>query len=151
MPSNSINMLTNLGTKELSLVRRGANNKRFALTKSEDVMPLEELLKSVLETPAEGEDNLVASLKSAGADEEAIYHIGRSMAENIDVADDYFPFISLVWKERLAHTWNPQSSFHPGIRRAWDEAGITYGIEGIREWEAGFDRVAFLRDYDAAN
>ncbi len=88
---------------------------------------------------------------SPGADESAIYHIGRSIAENLDVADDFFPFISQVWKERLAHTWNPQSSFHPGIRRAWDEAGITYGIEGIREWEASFDREAFITEFDAAS
>ena len=88
---------------------------------------------------------------SPGADQDALYHIGRSMAENLDVADDYFPFVSTVWKERLAHTWNPQSSFAPGIRRAWDEAGITYGIEGIREWEKGFDREAYAKAWDAAN
>ena len=87
---------------------------------------------------------------SPASSEAAMYHIGRSIAENIDLADDYFPFISLTWKERLAHTWNPQSSFHPGIRRAWDEAGITYGIEGIREWEAAFDRDAFIRDWEAS-
>jgi len=86
---------------------------------------------------------------SPGADESAIYHIGRSIAENLEAADDYFPFISEVWKVRLAHTWNPQSSFHPGIRRAWDEAGITYGIEGIREWEAAFDRDAYIAEFDA--
>ena len=84
------------------------------------------------------------------SDESVIYHIGRSIAENIDLADDYFPFISLTWKERLAHTWNPQSSFHPGIRRAWEEAGITYGIEGIREWEAAFDREGFISDWEAS-
>jgi len=78
------------------------------------------------------------------SDENAIYHIGRSIVENIDLSDDYFPFISQTWKERFAHTWNPQSSFHPGIRRAYDEMGVTYGIEGIREWEAAFDREAFI-------
>ena len=67
-----------------------------------------------------------------------------TIVENIDLADDYFPFVSQPWKERLAHTWNPQSSFHPGVRRAYDEAGITYGIEGIREWESNFDREAFI-------
>ena len=51
---------------------------------------------------------------SPASSEAAMYHIGRSIAENLDLADDYFPFISLTWKERLAHTWNPQSSFHPG-------------------------------------
>ena len=89
-------------------------------------------------------------MTSPSSSEAAIYHIGRSIAEHIDLADDYYPFISQTWKERLAHTWNPQSSFHPGIRRAWDEAGITYGIEGIRDWEEAFDREAFIRDWEAS-
>ncbi len=89
-------------------------------------------------------------MTSPASSEAAIYHIGRSIAEHIDLADDYYPFISQTWKERLAHTWNPQSSFHPGIRRAWDEAGITYGIEGIRDWEENFDREAFIRDWEAS-
>ena len=83
-------------------------------------------------------------MTSPYADEAAMYHIARSVVENIDLADDYFPFISLTWKERFAHTWNPQSSFHPGARRAYEEAGVTYGIEGIREWEENFDREAFI-------
>lgn len=65
-------MLTQLQTGEISLVRRGANDKRIALTKSEDDMPLEELLKSVLETEAEGEQALIESLKAAKIDDEAI-------------------------------------------------------------------------------
>ena len=74
---------------------------------------------------------------------------GARSSENLDLADDYFPFISLTWKERFAHTWNPQSSFHPGARRAYEEAGVTYGIEGIREWEETFDRDAFIREWEA--
>ncbi len=84
------------------------------------------------------------------SDESVMYHIGRSIAENLDVADDYFAFIADTWKERLAHTWNPQSSFHPGIRRAYEEAGITYGIEGIREWEQTFDREAAISRWQAS-
>ena len=68
-----INMLTNVQTAEVSLVRRGANNKRFALTKSEDpTMKFNELLKTVLATPAEGEAELITTLKAADASEEAI-------------------------------------------------------------------------------
>jgi hypothetical protein len=68
-----ITKLTNVQTQEVSLVRRGANNKRFALTKSkESKMHFSELLKTVLETEAEGEDKLVATLKANGADEDAI-------------------------------------------------------------------------------
>ena len=89
-------------------------------------------------------------MTSPYADEAAMYHIARSVVENIDLADDYFPFISLTWKERFAHTWNPQSSFHPGARRAYEEAGVTYGIEGIREWEETFDRDAFIREWEAS-
>ena len=73
MPSKVINMLTNVQTAEVSLVRRGANNKRFALTKSENLtMKFNELLSTVLATPAEGEAELVTTLKSAGADDEAV-------------------------------------------------------------------------------
>ncbi len=70
--SKVINMLTNVQTAELSLVRRGANNKRFALTKAEDNMKFAELVKTVLNTEAEGESALIKTLKSAGADDEAV-------------------------------------------------------------------------------
>lgn len=68
-----ITKLSSMQIQEVSLVRRGANNKRFALTKSEESeMSFHELLKSVLETEAEGESTLVANLKAANANEEAI-------------------------------------------------------------------------------
>lgn len=69
MPSKVINMLTGVGTSELSLVPNGANDKRFALTK-EKLMEFNELLKSVLETEAEGEPAFVASMQKAGISEE---------------------------------------------------------------------------------
>jgi hypothetical protein len=65
-------MLTNVQTAEVSLVRRGANNKRIALTKSEDDMDFQELLKTVLATEAEGESKLIETLKAANADEDTI-------------------------------------------------------------------------------
>ena len=71
MPEKVINMLTRLDTREVSLVRRGANNKRFAFTKEHD-MKFEQLLKTVLDTEAEGEETLIATLKSAGASDDSI-------------------------------------------------------------------------------
>lgn len=71
MSSKSINMLTNLKTVELSLVRRGANNKRIALTKEKE-MSLNDLFETLLETEAEGESELVASLKTEKVGEEAL-------------------------------------------------------------------------------
>ena len=70
--SKVINMLTNVQTAEVSLVRRGANNKRFALTKEDRSMKFAALLTTVLATEAEGESKLVETLKAAGKDEEAI-------------------------------------------------------------------------------
>ena len=68
----TINMLTDVRTAEVSLVRRGANNKRFALTKEDRTMKFTELLSTVLDTKAEGEDQMVETLKSAGANDEAV-------------------------------------------------------------------------------
>lgn len=68
---NTVTMLGSLYTAELSLVRRGANNRRFAVTKGMD-MEFNEVLQSVLATEAEGEDKLVATLKSSGMDEDGV-------------------------------------------------------------------------------
>lgn len=74
MPLETIKMLSNLHTAEVSLVRRGANRKRYAITKSEEYhMPFNpKVLEAVLKTAAEGEDKLIATLKAAGADEKRI-------------------------------------------------------------------------------
>jgi len=71
MPPKTITMLGSLTTAELSLVRRGANDRRFAVTKGMD-MDLQEVLQSVLATEAEGEKALTQTLKSAGLDEDGI-------------------------------------------------------------------------------
>ena len=75
MPSKTINVLTNLRTVEVSLVRRGANNKRIGLTKSAEdrnKMTFQELLANVLDTVAEGEEKLLESLKAQGLGDEEI-------------------------------------------------------------------------------
>ena len=73
---------------------------------------------------------------SPEAEEPIIYAMTKAIVENVDVADEFFPFISKIWKERMAHAWMEQKFFHPGARRAYEEAGVTYGIDGIREWRS---------------
>lgn len=68
----TIRMLSALTTAELSLVKRGANARRFAVTKGMDDMDFNEILQSVLATEAEGEKGLLQTLKSAGLDEDAM-------------------------------------------------------------------------------
>jgi len=71
---------------------------------------------------------------SPDAEEPIVYAMTKAIVDNLDVADEFFPFISGIWKERMAHAWMDQKYFHPGARRAYDEAGVTYGIQGIEEW-----------------
>ena len=66
-----INKLTKLKTLEVSLVARGANNKLFALTKSGDI-EMKDVILEVLKAEAEGEKELVETLKSQGKDEDFI-------------------------------------------------------------------------------
>lgn len=75
MAEKSINALTNLDTLGVSLVRRGANKRKFAITKSEEGVMDEkaiELLTTVLkEAGYEGEDKILEQLKKAQMDEKA--------------------------------------------------------------------------------
>jgi hypothetical protein len=64
-------MLGSLYTAELSLVRRGANARRFAVTKGMD-MDFNEVMQTVLATEAEGEKTLVQTLKTAGLEDDAV-------------------------------------------------------------------------------
>lgn len=90
MPPN-VKMLTNLGTHEISLVKSAANRKRYAITKSEEDKM--KIAKAVIETPAEGEEQLIATLKSAGADEKRIdaavaaYRIQKGFADVVTAED----------------------------------------------------------------
>jgi hypothetical protein len=65
-----INMLSHLSTLEISNVKRAANRRTYAITKSEEAQM--KIVQAVLSTPAEGETEFVATLKSAGADEKRI-------------------------------------------------------------------------------
>ena len=71
------------------------------------------------------------------AEEQVVYETMAAILDNRDIADNYFPFIAGLWKERLGHFWIPQANFHPGAARAYEETGVTYGVEGINEWLAG--------------
>lgn len=65
MAKDAINVLTNLDTLGVSLVRRGANKRKFAITKSEEVMDEKdiELLSTVLkEAGYDGEEKLAEAI-----------------------------------------------------------------------------------------
>lgn len=89
MAPRVINMLTAVRTREISLVRRGANNKRVALTKGSE-MKFEELVGKVISTEAEGEDKLAETLRKSGKDDQAIeaavaqYRLAQGFADQID-------------------------------------------------------------------
>ncbi len=98
MPPQSITMLSGLTTAELTLTKRGANNRRFALTKGG--IPMDpEVLKAIMGTPAEGETELLATLKSQGVtDQEKIdaavasYRVQKGMKDLVD--DDTMATVS---------------------------------------------------------
>jgi hypothetical protein len=71
MPPRVITMLTGVKTAELSVVPDGANNKRFALSKEHEML-LSEVLKNLIGTKAEGEDDLKAKLEKAGLSGDAL-------------------------------------------------------------------------------
>lgn len=93
MPGANITALTNSRTAEISLVKSPANRKPFATTKSENPMPIKDTLVAVLNTPAEGEEQFVASLKSAGADDARLeaavanYRLQRGYADVVKAED----------------------------------------------------------------
>ena len=70
------------------------------------------------------------------ASEEVVYQMTKAVIENQDLADEFFPFFAPLWKDRMPHSFTPQNLYHAGARRAFDEAGVLYGFEGVEEWEA---------------
>ena len=66
---DAINLLSGLSVEELSVVKRGANGKRIAMTK-DYAMEFNETVKNVVETPAEGEAEFLETLKSHKLTEE---------------------------------------------------------------------------------
>jgi hypothetical protein len=80
-------MLTNLMTGEVSLVRSPANRKAYAIAKSET--PMLNIGKAAVETPVEGEEQLVAALKSAGANAKRIEAAVASLRVQKNLSDVY--------------------------------------------------------------
>ena len=70
------------------------------------------------------------------APEDVVYATMKGILDNREASDDYFSFYSKLWQDRLGHYGVPQANFHPGAARAYDEAGVTFGMEGIEEWAA---------------
>jgi hypothetical protein len=90
--NGQIKMLSNLSTLEVSTVKHAANRKRFAITKSE-TETMSDVIKAVLGVKAEGEDQFVATLKSAGADDKrieaatAMYRMRKGFADVLKPED----------------------------------------------------------------
>ena len=73
---------------------------------------------------------------SPDAPEDVVYATMKGIIDNREISDLYFGFYSKLWQQRLGQYSVPQRYFHPGAARAYEEAGLGYGVEGIREWEA---------------
>ncbi|MBM3940669.1 MAG: hypothetical protein FJ318_07250 [SAR202 cluster bacterium] len=85
--------------------------------------------------------SITVNFQTSPETEEPVVHaIMKAILDNRDLAYQYFPFVAEVWKKRLGHTWNSQSSFHPGARTAYEEADVSYRLEGIREYGAANSR-----------
>lgn len=63
------------------------------------------------------------------------YEITKIALQNIDQFGQDHALGKLL-KERIGHMTVPQSEFHPGARRAYQEFRISYGLEGIKAYEA---------------
>jgi len=73
MEKSTFNLLTDVKTAKVSLVKRGANKRQFAIFKSESEMDpeMQELFEAVLTVEAEGEGKLEAIAKQAKLSEKA--------------------------------------------------------------------------------
>lgn len=73
MSDKPVTALTDVETLEVSLVKRGANQKRIAIAKTEEPMPktMEQILKEALEMPLEEEDQIDEKLSKEGLSPEA--------------------------------------------------------------------------------
>lgn len=69
---NTVTMLSGLQTAELTLTKKGANGRVFAITKSEGYKMDECVISAVASTPAQGEEDLVEMLKSNNSSEDEI-------------------------------------------------------------------------------
>ena len=73
---------------------------------------------------------------SPNADDAVVYAAVRGLLDDRTILAGVLPFADWAQAERIGHAWLRQGAYHPAARRAYEEAGLTYGVEGIREWEA---------------
>ena len=73
---------------------------------------------------------------SPNTDDAFVYEVMRSLIEGREALIEALPLGHWAQAERIGHAWLRQAAYHPAARRAYEEAGLTYGVEGIREWEA---------------
>lgn len=78
--------LSEVETKEVSLVDRGAVRLKFALTKADGAL-MEKLIKAALETPLDNEDAIDALLEKAAVDAKAAPAIKAALRLVASVAD----------------------------------------------------------------
>ncbi len=73
---------------------------------------------------------------SPNADDEFVYALMRGLLDDLGVLTAALPFSQWARLDRVGHAWLRQDAYHPAARRAYEEAGLAYGLEGVREWEA---------------
>jgi len=73
---------------------------------------------------------------SADMPENVAYEITKTALQHIDQFGQDHALGKLL-KEKIGHMTVPQADFHPGARRAYQELGFTYGLEGINAHSNG--------------
>lgn len=68
MAGAKTNLLTDVTTREVSIVDRGAVRRKFLFRKNEEQPMYEEIIKACIETPLENEDAIDASLEKRGVE-----------------------------------------------------------------------------------
>lgn len=66
--------------------------------------------------------------------EEIAYQITKIALQHIDQFGKDHALGKLL-KDRIGHMTVPQSEFHPGARRAYEEMHMSYGLEGIKAYQ----------------
>lgn len=71
-------------------------------------------------------------------DEEVVYAVTKAALEQVDVFGQDHALGKLL-KGRIGHQTVPHDEFHPGARRAYEELGVSYGLEGIADFKKSRD------------
>ncbi len=73
---------------------------------------------------------------SLDVSEAIVYEYVKTVIDHRKELVNYIPRFGKALATQLGHIPIAQSSFHPGAQRAFREAGMSFGLEGIRAWEA---------------